>query len=204
MEAVVFDLGGVLLDWDPRHVYRELIPDRSEMERFLAEVCDAEWHLSNDLGTPYAESCAALAARHPEHAELIWAWGERTEDMLVGTIPGTEAILAELQHADVPCYALTNMESETYPRRRERFAFMRTFRGTVVSSAEGVAKPDPEIYRRLLTRYGLTAGRTVFVDDSAANIAAAQQLGFAAVRFVDAGRLRTALRELGLPIGAAG
>ena len=199
-DAVVFDLGGVLLHWDPRAVYRELIPDEAEMERFLAEVCSPEWHHGNDLGVPYAESCAALAARHPDQAELIWAWSRRSEEMLSGAIEGTVAILGELQRAGVPCYALTNMEAETYPLRRGRFDFLRSFAGTVISSAEGVAKPDPEIFRRLLDRFGLAARRTVMIDDAPANIETAAALGMIAVRFHSPRQLRADLHGLGLPV----
>ena len=196
----MFDLGGVLLDWDPRYVYRELIADETEMERFLAEVCSPEWHHGNDLGTPYAESCAALAARHPAQAELIWAWAQRSEEMVAGTIEASVRILGELQEAGVPCYALTNMEAETYPRRRERFDFLRSFAGTVVSSSERVAKPDVEIFRRMLRRFGLTARRTVIVDDAPANVEAAAALGMIAVRFHSPEQLRADLCALGLPI----
>jgi 2-haloacid dehalogenase len=200
IEAVVFDIGGVLLDWDPRYVYRELFDDEAEMERFLSQVCSREWHEDNDRGVLYADSCAALAARHPGYEELIWTWARRTEDMIGGPIEGTVAVLAELQAAGVPCYGLTNMEAETYPRRVERFTFLQGLVGTVVSSAEGVIKPDPEIFRRLLSRFSLVAQRTVFVDDSEVNVAAAAELGFVALRFVSPEMLRTDLVALGLPL----
>jgi 2-haloacid dehalogenase len=200
IEAVVFDIGGVLLDWDPRYVYRELFDDEAEMERFLSQVCSREWHEDNDRGVLYADSCAALAARHPGYEELIWTWARRTEDMIGGPIEGTVAVLAELQAAGVPCYGLTNMEAETYPRRVERFPFLQGLIGTVVSSAEGVIKPDPEIFRRLLSRFALVAQRTVFVDDSEVNVAAAAELGFVALRFVSPEALREDLVALGLPL----
>jgi 2-haloacid dehalogenase len=200
IQAVVFDIGGVLLDWDPRYVYRELFDDAAEMERFLSEVCSRAWHEDNDRGALYADSCAALAARYPEFEEMIWTWGRRTEDMISGPIEGTVAVLAELQDAGVPCYALTNMEAETYPRRLARFEFLQGFAGTVVSSAEGVIKPDPEIFRRLLSRFGLTASHTAFVDDSEVNVAAAAELGFVALRFATPAALRADLVALGLPL----
>jgi 2-haloacid dehalogenase len=200
IEAVVFDIGGVLLDWDPRYVYRELFDDEAEMERFLSQVCSREWHEDNDRGVLYADSCAALAARHPGYEELIWTWARRTEDMIGGPIEGTVAVLSELQAAGVPCYGLTNMEAETYPRRVERFTFLQGLVGTVVSSAEGVIKPDPEIFRRLLSRFALDAQRTVFVDDSEVNVAAAAELGFVALRFVSPEALRADLVALGLPL----
>ena len=155
--AVVFDLGGVLLDWNPRYLYRKLFDDEAEMEQFLSEVCTLDWHRAHDLGVRPEETSPPLAAAHPEQAELIWAWTRRTEEMLAGPIDGSVAILRELTAAGVPCYALTNMESWTYPGRRERYPFLTWFDGTVVSGFEGVAKPDPRVFQLLLDRFGLTA-----------------------------------------------
>jgi 2-haloacid dehalogenase len=194
--AVVFDLGGVLLDWDPRHLYRKLFDDEAEMEVFLRDVCTMQWHASHDLGVPFTQSCAALAAAHPQHAELIHAWGARSEEMIAGPIDGTVEILDELLHRGVRCYALTNMERETYPLRRERYPFMSRFAGTVVSSYEGVAKPDPEIFRRLLARFDLDPARTVMIDDSAANLETAAQLGMRTVQFRSPAALRDALTRM--------
>ncbi|HEY3771574.1 MAG TPA: HAD family phosphatase [Solirubrobacteraceae bacterium] len=204
ISAVVFDVGGVLLEWDPRHVYRDVFEDEAEMERFLAEVCSREWHEDNDRGVRYAESCAALAARFPQYAREIHLWGERTEDMIVGTIDGTVEVLGELQAAGVPCYGLTNMEAETYPVRYERYEFLRSLEGTVVSSQEGVIKPDPEIFRRLFARFGLAPEQTVFVDDVERNIAAARALGMKTVLFTSPAQLRGELVALGLPLATEG
>jgi len=204
--AVAFDIGGVLLDWDPRHLYRKLIADEREMERFLGEVCTLEWHAAHDRGTPLEESCARLAAARPEHAELIWAWARRSEEMVAGPIEGCVEILRELLGRGVPCYAVTNMEAETYPLRLERYEFMRWFCGTVVSSAEGVAKPDPELFRRLLDRFGLTAQATLLIDDSEPNVRAARALGLRTHRFRSPQGLRRRLCREGLlaPAPAAG
>lgn len=198
IEAVVFDIGGVLLDWNPRYLYRELFDDEEDMERFLGEVCTMDWHRANDLGVPYAESCAALAERYPEQADMIWAWGRGTEDMIGGPIGGTVEILRELLMAGIPCYALTNMEAETYPLRRDRYDFMRSFAGTVVSSHEGVAKPDPQIFHRLLERFGLTAAAALLVDDSQVNVDAARGLGMQAIRFESPAQLRAYMERAGL------
>jgi 2-haloacid dehalogenase len=198
IEAVVFDIGGVLLDWNPRYLYRKLFDDEDAMNRFLEEVCTLEWHAAHDLGTPFEVSCARLAAAHPEEAELIWAWGRRSEEMVAGPISGTVEILRALRQRGVGCYALTNMESETYPLRLARYDFLRWFDGTVVSSAEGVAKPDAEIFRRLLSRFALTAQTTLMVDDSPRNVAAAAALGMRAVRFESPAQLRRYLQDAGL------
>lgn len=194
----MFDIGGVLLDWDPRHLYRQLIADEDEMEAFLRDVCTLEWHAAHDRGVPFAQSCEALTAAHPEHAALIRAWGARSEEMIAGPIEATVKILDELLQRGLPCYALTNMERETYPLRLARYPFMRRFTGTVVSSHEGVAKPDLEIFRRLLSRFELDPGRTVMIDDSTSNIQAAVAAGLTAVHFTSPQALRTSLRKLRL------
>ena len=198
IEAVVFDIGGVLLDWNPRHLYRKLFDDEDAMNRFLDEVCTLDWHAAHDLGTPFEVSCARLAAAHPEQAELIWAWGRRTEEMVAGPISGTVEILRVLKQRGLGCYALTNMEAETYPKRLERYDFLGWFDGTVVSSAEGVAKPDSEIFWRLIQRFTLTAETTLMVDDSAPNVAAAAALGMQAVRFESPAQLRGCLEDAGV------
>jgi 2-haloacid dehalogenase len=197
--AVIFDIGGVLLDWNPRYLYRRLMDDEEAMERFLREVCTMEWHEANDLGVPFEVTCAQLAAEHPEHTELIWAWGRRTEEMVGGPIDETVAILRELKEdGNVRLFALTNMEATTYPLRRERYEFLRWFDGTVVSSSEGVIKPDERIFRVLLERYGLTAASTLMVDDNPRNVAAAAALGMPTVLFESPGALRRTLEEHGL------
>ena len=202
--AIVFDLGGVLLDWNPRYLYRQLFDgDEAAMERFLAEVCTMEWHHANDLGAPPEQTCSALASEHPEQAELIWAWSLRSEEMVGGPIDGTVAILSELKAVGVPCYALTNMERETYPLRRERFEFLRWFDGTVVSGFEGVAKPDPAIFELLLDRFDLEATKTTFIDDSPVNVRAARSLGIHAIEFDSPDQLRRELRSAGLLDGVS-
>lgn len=199
ISAVIFDLGGVLLDWDPRYLYRKLFDDDASMERFLREVCTMEWHEANDRGVPFEITCAALADEHPEHAEQIWAWGRRTEEMIGGPIDGTVAILRELrENGCVRLFALTNMEAHTYPLRRERYDFLRWFEGTVVSSAEGVIKPDPRIFQVLLERYSLRARSTLMIDDSARNVAAARALGMPTVLFRSPAQLRRMLQESGV------
>jgi 2-haloacid dehalogenase len=197
--AIVFDIGGVLLDWNPRYLYRRLMDDEEAMERFLGEVCTMEWHEANDLGVPFEVTCAQLAAEHPQHAELIWAWGRRSEEMVGGPIDGTVAILRELKDdGKVGLFALTNMEATTYPLRRDRYDFLRWFDGTVVSSWEGVVKPDDRIFQVLLERYGLSATSTLMVDDNPRNIAAAAALGMPTVLFRSPEGLRQALERHGV------
>jgi 2-haloacid dehalogenase len=199
--AVVFDIGGVLLDWNPRHLYRQLIDDPAELERFLSTVCSMDWHLTHDLGADTEQSCRQLASLHPEQADLIMAWSRRSEEMIAGTLDGTVDLLTELSASGVRCFALSNMESDKYELRRARYAFFDALDGCVISGLEGVMKPDRKIFEILLTRYGLEPSATVFIDDQAANVAAAAVLGVAAIRFTTAAQLRRELHDLGLPVG---
>jgi 2-haloacid dehalogenase len=198
IDAVAFDLGGVLIDWDPRYVYRELFADPADMEEFLASVCTGDWHRAHDLGVDITRSCAELAAEHPEHRDLIMVWAERGEEMVAGQLDGTVEILAEVKAAGLPCYALSNMEPDAFRVRRTRFPFMDWFDGHVISGLEGVAKPDPRIFEILLRRHGLRPERTVFIDDQARNIAAARELGLIGLQFSSAAQLRTDLQALDL------
>lgn len=198
VESVVFDIGGVLLDWNPRHLYRGLFTDEAEMERFLGEVCSPAWHAPHDRGVPTAASCAELASRYPEFAEQIEAWSSRSEEMIGGVFTGTVEVLRAVRETGVPCYALTNMEAETYPLRLQRFPFLGYFDGTIVSGREGVAKPEPAIFMRLLDRFGLTAGTTLMIDDMQENLDAAAVLGIQTLLFRSSRRLQTDLEAAGV------
>lgn len=157
-----------------------------------------EWHHAHDLGVPPEETSPPLIAAHPEQAELIWAWTRRSEEMLGGPIEGTVEILRTLKDQGVPCYALTNMESWTYPDRRERYEFLRWFDGTIVSGFERVAKPDVRVFELLLDRFELSAPTTLFIDDSAKNVRAARAVGMQSVEFASPGSLRRRLANAGL------
>ncbi|MDQ6793253.1 MAG: HAD family phosphatase [Chloroflexota bacterium] len=199
--AVVFDLGGVLIDWDPRYMYRSLFDgDDEAMEEFLSEITTQEWNGHQDAGRSWSEAIEVLAAQHPERRELIAAFWERWPEMLGGALDDTVAILAELRAAGVRVYALSNWSAETFPRARPRFPFLDWFDGIVISGEVRLVKPDPRIFRHLLETHGLEAERTVFVDDSETNIKAAAELGMIAIHFEGAGALRRELRTLGLPI----
>lgn len=190
---MVFDVGGVLLDWNPRYLYRKLIADPEQMEWFLSTVCTAQWHDAHDRGTPVRPSCQALARQWPDYAELIMAWSERSEEMVGGIIGDGVQLLHQVAGSGLPCYALTNMEAETYPHRRDRFEFFSWFKGTMVSGREGTAKPDPEIYQRLLKRFSLDPAATLFLDDSPVNVAAAVQAGMDAVLYTGPEAVRSRL-----------
>jgi 2-haloacid dehalogenase len=199
VSAAVFDLGGVLIDWDPRYLYRRLFDgDDAAMEAFLAEVCNASWNALQDAGRPWSVATAQLAARHPEQRALIEAYRARWPEMLGGPIEPAVAILGELRQASVPLYALSNWSAETYPIARERFDFLGWFDAVVISGEVGVTKPDRRIYRHLLEANGLEPESTLFVDDHAPNVEAATALGFVAVQFEGAPQLRAELEALGL------
>jgi len=190
----------VLIDWDPRYVYRQLFADPGEMEDFLARICTQDWHLAHDLGEDITESCRRLARRHPGHRDMIMTWAERGEEMAVGQFDETVEVLREVKAAGLRCLALSNMEPATFATRRTRFAFMDWFDGFVISGIEGVAKPDRRIFQILLRRYRLEPAATVFIDDSPANVETARGLGMIAVRYTSAGQLRGQLRSLGLTV----
>jgi 2-haloacid dehalogenase len=190
VKAVVFDLGGVLIDWDPRYLYRKLLEDEAAVEEFLATVCTPEWNLEQDRGRPFAEGVAELVERFPVHAAAITAYHERWTEMLGGEIGGTVGLLAELRANGVPLYALTNWSAETFGIARERYEFLSWFDGVLVSGEERLVKPDPAIFWLFLDRFGLDPEATFYIDDSPANVAAASQLGFDAVRFTDPAQLR--------------
>ena len=196
--AVVFDLGGVLVDWDPRYLYRQLFDDPDEMESFLAEVTTAEWNAHQDAGRPWAEAVELLVAEHPQRRELIEAFHRRWPEMLAGEIPGTVDVLADLRAAGVRLIALSNWSAETFPFARERFDFLAWFEGIVISGDVGVNKPDRRIFDHLAEQFGIEPAATLFIDDSSANVDAAKALGFRAIQFTDATALRRELVRLGL------
>ena len=199
--TVIFDFGGVLIDWNPRYLYRQLFDDDAEMEAFLAVVCTPEWNGQQDAGRPAAEAIAERTALFPQHAALIEAYFTRFSEMMSGPHDGTVAILDELRRRGVPLYGLTNWSADTFPHATARFDFLGWFDGIVVSGREGMKKPDARIFHLLLERHGIDAADGVFIDDSRENVAAAAAVGLHALHFTDPAALRADLRQLGLPIG---
>jgi 2-haloacid dehalogenase len=196
---VVFDLGNVLIEWDPRHLYRQFFEgDEELMEHFLANVCTPEWNIEQDRGRPWDEAVAGLIARFPECSELIRAFYERWDEMVPGPVAGMPELLHELHERGTPLTCLTNCSVDTFERVCRRFDFMGLFAGVLVSGRVGLLKPDPEIYRRLLSGQGLNAADTLFIDDSPANVEGARAVGMHAVPFHGAGRLRADLAAHGL------
>jgi 2-haloacid dehalogenase len=205
VDVVVFDVGNVLIDWDPRFLYRKLFDgDEARMEWFLANVCTAAWNEQMDAGKLFAEAVAELKRTWPEHAALIDAFDTRWPEMLAAPNHETLDIVRELRRSGHPTYALTNFSAEKFALTRKLHRIFDDFDGIVVSGEERCIKPDPKIYRILVSRYRLSPGRTAYVDDRAVNVDAARAEGFIGLLFRDAATLRRDLRALGivLPDGA--
>ena len=197
--VAIFDLGGVLVHWDPRFLYRKLFDgDDAAMEHFLANVCTTEWNERQDAGRSFAEAMQELLPRHVDKIELIEAFGKRFDEMVPGAIDGSVEVLAELKRHRVPLYAITNWSSETFPALRKRFEFLSWFHAIVVSGEEGVMKPDPRIFRVLFERHAVVPASAVFIDDVADNAAAAEALGVHGIHFRSPDQLRRELIAVGI------
>ncbi len=198
VDTVVFDIGNVLIEWDPRHLYRKVFASEAEIEQFLATVCTLEWHLAHDYGVSFEENGAKLKALHPDHADLIDMWGARYIEMVPGRVPGTVDLLNALADAGIGLHGLTNMPTTTFAHLREAYPELKRFGTTVVSGEEGVVKPDPRIFEILIERTNLEPERALFIDDSKRNVEAAASLGFETHHFTHAERLRADLTARGL------
>ncbi len=197
--TVIFDLGGVLIDWDPRNLYRKIFSgDEAAMEEFLGTVCTPDWNERQDAGRAFADAEAELIAAHPAKAELIRAWHARFDEMIAGAIDGTVAVMDELRRRGTKLYALSNWSAETFRSQPKRFPFLGWFDGIVVSGNEGVIKPDPRIFRLLLDRYKVPAHAAIFIDDNPNNAAAASALGIHGIHFRSPAALRRDLAALSL------
>lgn len=195
---VVFDLGGVLVDWNPRYLYRKLFGgDEEAMEHFLSNICTSEWNSQQDAGRSFAEATALLKDRHPDHAEHIDAWFGRHPEMVAGPISGTVDILQELRSRNVPLYALSNWSAETFPSAQKRFEFLQWFRGTLLSGTVRLIKPDPRIFELFFETFDIDPEQAIYVDDMPANVEAATALGMHGIRFNGAPALRDELITLG-------
>jgi 2-haloacid dehalogenase len=193
--TVVFDIGNVLIEWDPRHLYRRIFATPDEIEHFLANVCTSAWNLEIDRGKSFAASVEELVASFPEHEAAIRAFDERWSEMVPGLVPGTLALMERLEERRVPLYSITNFSAEKFAEARLRFPFFDRFRGVIVSAHERLLKPDRAIFDLLLSRYGLKAEECLFVDDIARNVAGARAVGMAAHHFEGAAGLEKELVE---------
>ncbi len=196
-KAAVFDLGGVLIHWDPRLLYRKLLPSEAAVEQFLATVCTPEWNACQDAGRSIDEGIAELVARFPHQALLIEAWRDRVTEMVL-PIWDSVGLLRELREREVPLYVLSNWGTDEFEAIRGLFPFLEWFRGILISGDVGVVKPDPEIFHLLVREHRLHPAEVAFIDDHPPNVEAAQQLGFQSVLFSSPADLRGQLGRLGL------
>jgi 2-haloacid dehalogenase len=194
MTTIIFDLGGVLLDWNPHRLYAPFFNSSAEIDHFLREINFSEWNLQQDAGRSFSEGVSVLSTEFPHYADLIRAYHEHWEDSVPGPIDETVTLLKRLKRAGHPLYALTNFSAETFPIMRRRFDFLKLFEYILVSGEVGVIKPNPAIYRLMLEKIGRPASECLFIDDSATNTDAARQLGFDVIQFQSPARLESELK----------
>lgn len=195
IKTLVFDFGGVLIDWNPHYLYQKIFDDEEEMIWFLKNVCTPEWNLELDKGYPFERAVADLQNKYPEYKEPIRAYHERWPEMMGDAIHGSVAILKEVQRKHYPVYGLTNWSAETFPFAYDRYDFLKSLDGIVVSGTEKMVKPDPEFYNVLIERYHIKPEESLFIDDKKENVERAKQIGFWGVNFTSASDLRQALKS---------
>ncbi len=197
-KTIVFDLGGVLLDWNPRYLYQKIFSDPDEMEYFLQEVCSPEWNAQMDETKSFQDGMDELVLKFPEYESQIRAYFPRWVEMIKGELSGTVEILRELKEADYTLAALSNWSSETFPRVMDHYEFLSWFNPLVISGQIGYKKPDPEPFQILLHELGLNAEDCLFIDDMEKNIQEAKRQGFDVIHFSSPDQLREELVERGL------
>lgn len=197
--TIIFDFGGVLIDWNPRYLYQQIFDTESKMEYFLNNICTSDWNEEQDGGRTLADGTSLLVAQHPEWEQEIRAFYGRWEEMLGGAMEDSVAILRKL-HIDKKyrLLGLTNWSAETFPVALRRFDFLQYFEGVLVSGAENLKKPDPKIYQLLLERYQVNPATAVFADDNLRNVKAARAAGIPSIHFQSAEQLAMAFRGLGV------
>ena len=204
IDTVIFDFGGVLIDWNPAYLFRKTFENEAEMKHFLANICTSDWNEEQDAGRTIQEATEYLVSKHPAHEANIRAYYSRWEEMLGGVFDGTVQILKELKESKkYKLLGLTNWSAETFPIAQNKYDFLNWFDGIVVSGEEKCRKPFPEFYNILLSRYQVDAQKAVFIDDNARNLEGAEKLGIQTIHFVGAEELRRALQEKGVAIETA-
>ncbi len=196
IKNIIFDFGGVLLDWNPRYLYKSYFNNDEEMEHFLADICNGEWNIKQDAGRPFAEAVKELQAKFPEYAEAIQMYDDDWEKMLKCELPESIDLLKELKFMGYGIYGLTNWSAEKIGYAFANYSFFSLFDGIVVSGVEKVVKPDRKIYEILLERYSLKPGECVFIDDNPDNVDMAKVLGINAIRFDNIGNVKEHLETL--------
>lgn len=199
IKAIIFDFGGVLLDWDPRNLYRRYFPKNPEgMELFLNEIRFMEWNMHQDRGRPFKEGVAILSGQFPHYSHLIRAYHEYWEESIAGEVPGVVEILKKLKQKGYLLYGLSNWSGETFPIARKKFHFFDLFDDIVLSGEVKLVKPELAIFNLLLTRIGRPASECLLIDDSDKNISVARELGFKTIHFKSAIQLKSDLSRIGI------
>ena len=199
INIIIFDLGGVLIDWDPRKVYRTIFKTEKEIDWFFENICTSDWNENQDAGYPIAKATEELVAKHPKWEKEIKAFYGRWVEMLGGPIQETVDIFSQLkQNPSNKFYALTNWSAETFPIALERFDFLQWFDGRLVSGEEKTRKPFPDFYQKLIDRFSIDPSKALFIDDNLRNIKAGESLGIRGIHFTNAADLKRKLTELGL------
>ncbi len=195
---IVFDLGKVLIEWDPRHLYSKVFDDPAKMDWFLSEVCHSDWNLEQDRGRSFDDGVIEATFRHPDHAREIAMYRDRWMEMVPGAIDGSVGILEELHIKGVQLYAITNWNGDTFRATRSRFSFLSLFKDIVVSGDEKLLKPEPAIFELLARRNGIKLKDSLFIDDSLKNVVGAMAVGMQAIHFTSPERLRLELGSHGM------
>jgi len=199
INTIIFDLGAVLIDWNPHYVYKTIFDDEQEMHNFLANICTSDWNEEQDAGRPLQEGTDLLVARFPEHEANIRAFYGRWIEMLGEPFHGTVEIFKQLKESNkYKIYALTNWSAETFPFAQARFDFLNWFDGVVVSGAEKMRKPAPEFYQILLDRYNVNPTEALFIDDNYRNVLAAEKMGIKTIHFKSEEELSVELTKMGI------
>jgi|SRR5271157_82160 len=198
IKAIIFDFGGVLLQWDPHKLYRRYFDQPQQIDQFLEEINFSSWNAEQDRGRPFETGIAELSSQFPQYAHLIRAYYDHWEDSVVGSIAGTVKILRELKRAGYPLYGLSNWSAETYPRVRHRYDFFNLFDEIILSGKVKLIKPDPAIFNLTLNKINRPVSECLLIDDSEANINTAKKMGFTVIRFKSPEQLQTELHQLNL------
>jgi len=202
IDTIIFDLGGVLIDWNPKYLYRDVFDgDEEKVDWFLNNICTSDWNVEHDAGRPLNEGTELLVKEYPEYEDLIRMYYDRWPEMLGGAIDETVILLNQLkQKKECKLYALTNWSGETFPVALQRFDFLQHFEGIVVSGDEKTRKPFTKIYDILLTRYKVKPGNAVFIDDNFNNVESAKNVGIHGIHFKNAEQLKNEMMALGINI----
>ena len=200
IDAIIFDLGGVLIDWNPNYVFDKVFDNDEEKKKFFfANVCTSDWNENQDAGYPIAQATADLVSKHPEWKEHIEAYYGRWDEMLGGPIDESVKIFRQLKETGkYKLYALTNWSAELFPIALQRYEFLHWFDGRVVSGEEKMRKPFPEFYQLILNRFQLQPDETLFIDDNLRNVKAAEEIGFKSIRFQSPEQLKSDLEVIKL------